>query len=121
MRGTDAHLLTDRQLLSREIVPYSIAGYHYAAASFLSAVGAIGSGAADVTVGTKQKWMTGNSGGVDSIPLLQRQSNLVIRREDVRAPELRAILHVLHNFSFQEECGALSGLDINRMGEIMLE
>lgn len=91
------------------------------ASSFLSAIGAIYTGLADVAVGTKQEWITGNTDEIDYIPLVQRQSDMVIRKEDSRTPEFQAILQVLHDPAFQSECGALGGVNVDRMGEIMME
>ena len=74
-------------------------------------------GIADVGVGIEK--IASQVEGIDFIPLQKERYELVIKKEDMDTPIVKAILDILQSDEFKAEFRDIGGYDISEMGNIV--
>jgi putative molybdopterin biosynthesis protein len=112
-------VLLDEHLRILKINPQRINGYYNEEYNHLSVAGAVGRGEADLGVGDMKA--AAQVEGVDFLPLQKEEYVLVIKKEDLEEPLVRAILEILHSKEFKAQFQHMRGYDIGDIGKIVGE
>lgn len=118
-KGAGSRVLLDEHLRLLGVFGRMVKGYANEAQSHHSVASAVARGEADVAVGLERA--ADQLGGVDFIPLQQEDYDLVIKREDLSLPLIRALMEILRSDQFQREINPMTGYDLTGMGEIVAE
>jgi putative molybdopterin biosynthesis protein len=117
-RGSGTRVLLDYTLRQMGLEPRQIRGYEREEFTHLAVAADVASGAADVGLGILA---AARALGLDFVPLLDEQYQLVIPREHYEAPLLAPLIEVLRGPAFRAQVEALGGYDVSRMGTIAWE
>jgi putative molybdopterin biosynthesis protein len=112
--GAGARQLLDEQVRRARIDPQRVRGYGCELAGQLDAGRAIAQGFADIAVGMAS---IARIFQLDFIPLREERCTLVVPRDMVRAPEVRALLDALQSQPYRRDVEALDAYDVRRTGE----
>ncbi|MDE3077232.1 MAG: molybdopterin biosynthesis protein, partial [Chloroflexota bacterium] len=96
--------------------PASIRGYEREEFTHLAVAAAVQGGAADVGLGVLS---AARALGLDFVPLLREQYDLVVGAEYWEADVLAPLRQALGSVELRREVEALGGYDLSRMGEIL--
>ena len=117
-RGSGTRLLLDYKLNELGIEPDSIQGYDREEYTHLAVAAAVAGGRADVGLGILS---AANAMGLDFVPLLSEQYDLVIPSEHYESERVRFVLSLIRGGAFRAEVDALGGYDTATMGHVVAE
>ena len=117
-RGSGTRMLLDYRLRELEISPSQISGYDREEYTHLAVAAAVSAGRADVGLGILS---AANAMGLDFVPLLTEQYDLVIPRELYDGELLAPLLALIRDDGFRHEVDALGGYDTSTMGQVVAE
>ena len=117
-RGSGTRLLLDYKLRELGIEPSDIRGYDREEYTHLAVAAAVAGGRADVGLGILS---AANAMGLDFIPLLSEQYDLVIPSEHYESENVQFVLEIIRGGSFRGEVDALGGYDTTSMGQVVAE
>lgn len=118
-KGAGSRVLLDEHLRLLGIYGSSINGYNNEAQSHLTVASAVGRGIADVAIGNEK--IVSQVDGVDFIPLQKERYELIVKKEDMINPPIKAILEILRSQEFKNELKGIGGYDTSEMGNIVAE
>ena len=118
-RGSGTRTLLDYQLERMGAAPEAINGYQREEYSHLAVAAAVSGGSADAGLGILS---AARALGLDFIPLLDEEYDLVIPMEHYRSERLQPVLTLLNDNEkiggeFRVAVKAMGGYDVSRMGE----
>ncbi|HEU0166322.1 MAG TPA: molybdopterin biosynthesis protein, partial [Chloroflexota bacterium] len=116
-KGSGTRVLLDYELARAGISPDAIAGYEREEFTHLAVAIAVAGGSADAGLGVLS---AARALGLDFVPLLQEQYDLVMGAEFWDADILAPVREALGAADFRAEVAALGGYDVTRMGEVLL-
>ena len=117
-RGSGTRLLLDYKLRELGIEPDDILGYDREEYTHLAVAAAVAGGRADVGLGILS---AANVLGLDFVPLLSEQYDLVIPREHYDSENVQFVLETIRGDAFKAEVDALGGYDTISMGQVVAE
>ena len=117
-RGSGTRLLLDYKLNELGIEPDSIRGYDREEYTHLAVAAAVSGGRADVGLGILS---AANAMGLEFVPLLSEQYDLVIPSEHYESERVRFVLSLIRGDAFKAEVDALGGYDTATMGQVVAE
>ena len=117
-RGSGTRLLLDHKLNELGIEPDSIQGYDREEYTHLAVAAAVAGGRADVGLGILS---AANAMGLDFVPLLSEQYDLVIPSEHYESERVRFVLSLIRSDAFKAEVNALGGYETATMGHVVAE
>lgn len=116
--GSGSRALLDR-LLRKAAVPFgAVSGYNHVTSGHLAAARAIYEGQADCCIATSS---ASKAFQLDFIPLQQERFDLVILRENLDLPAVKALLDSLQRQSLRRRLQTLAGYDVTRTGNTVLQ
>jgi putative molybdopterin biosynthesis protein len=115
--GSGTRILLDYRLRQLDIAPERIAGYHNEEFTHMAVAVAVLSGAADVGVGILA---AANALGLEFIPMVTEQYDLVIPTVYFDTEAVQALLEVITGPAFKERATDLGGYHTDRTGEILM-
>ena len=117
-RGSGTRVLLDYMLKSTPIDTEQIDGYEREEYTHLAVAAAVAGGRADVGLGILS---AARALGLDFVPLLTEQYDLVIPTEFYESDLLAASLALIRGDGFKKQVEALGGYDTSHMGEVVAE
>lgn len=117
-RGSGTRLLLDYKLRELGIEPDDIRGYDREEYTHLAVAAAVAGGRADVGLGILS---AANAMGLDFVPLLSEQYDLVIPREHYDSENVQFALETIRSDAFKAEVDALGGYGTKSMGQVVAE
>ena len=117
-RGSGTRLLLDFQLKQLRVQPEGITGYDREEYTHLAIAAAIAGGRADVGLGILP---AARAMGLEFVPLLTEQYDLVIPREFYESDLLQPLLALIRSNEFKQEVEGLGGYDTSMMGQVTAE
>jgi len=118
-KGAGSRVLLDEHLRLMGILGKSLKGYEVEGQTHHAVASAVGRGEADLGVGHQKAAEQVEE--VDFIPLQKEQYDLVIKREDLQQPMIRAMMEILRSKKFRQEFEPMGGYELTGMGEIVAE
>ncbi|MDQ0193990.1 helix-turn-helix transcriptional regulator [Paenibacillus wynnii] len=118
-RGSGARVLLDEQLRLLGISPANLSGYETEENSHLAVAGKVARGEADIGIGIEKAAKIVD--GVDFIPLIQEQYDLVMLKKPENMPWIRSVIEVLRSSTFRSELGSIHGYDLSASGNVVYE
>lgn len=118
-KGAGSRVLLDEHLRLMGLMGKSIQGYSTEGQSHHAVASAVGRGEADLGVGHQKA--AEQVAGIDFIPLQQEQYDLVIKKEDLQQPVVRALMEILRSKKFRQEFEPMGGYELSGMGEVVAE
>ena len=115
-RGSGTRMLLDYMLGKLGIEAGEIAGYDREEYTHLAVAAAVAGGRADVGLGILS---AARALGVDFVPLLEEQYDLVIPAEFYESELLGPVLELVRGAEFRTELEAMGGYDTSLTGEVM--
>ncbi|MGH2541990.1 MAG: substrate-binding domain-containing protein, partial [Ardenticatenaceae bacterium] len=109
-------VLLDFKLKQMGVGPQQIAGYEREEYTHLAVAAAVAGGRADAGLGILS---AARAMGLDFVPLLTEQYDLVIPREHYDSGLLRPLLALIRSKEFKGQVDALGGYDTSSMGQIV--
>ena len=100
------------------ISPSQVSGYDREEYTPLAVAAAVSAGRADIGLGILS---AANAMGLDFVPLLTEQYDLVIPRELYEGELLAPLLALIRKDGFRHEVDALGGYDTSTMGQVVAE
>lgn len=113
-RGSGTRLLLDYKLSELGIEPDELHGYDREEYTHLAIAAAVAGGRADVGLGILS---AANAMGLDFVPLLSEQYDLVIPSEHYEDEKVQFVLSVIRSDTFRKEVDGLGGYDTSSMGQ----
>lgn len=117
-RGSGTRVLLDYKLKELGTSPQELRGYEREEYSHLAVAAAVNGGSADVGLGILS---AARALGLDFIPLLNEQYDLVIPLVHYESDLLRPLLDLLANPEFRKAVNDLGGYDTTNMGRLQAE
>jgi putative molybdopterin biosynthesis protein len=117
-RGSGTRVLLDYRLRQSGTSPDLIAGYQREEYTHLAVAAAVAGGSVDVGLGILS---ASRAMGLDFVPLLTEQYDLVIPREHYGDELLEPVLTLMGSDTFKSEVEALGGYDVSSMGRVVAE
>ena len=117
-RGSGTRMLLDHKLAEIGISPERIAGYEREEYTHLAVAAAIDGGRADAGLGILS---AARAMGLDFVPLLTEQYDMVIPKEFYESELLEPLLALIRGPEFRREVDALGGYDTATMGSVVAE
>ncbi|MDQ8734647.1 helix-turn-helix transcriptional regulator [Paenibacillus sp. LHD-38] len=118
-KGSGARVLLDEQLRLHSIKSYELIGYEHEQSNHLGVASKVSSGEADVGIGIEKT--ASIVGNIEFIPLIQERYDLVMLKSANNQAWISSLLHILRSDEFKRELNSISGYDLTRTGEILLE
>lgn len=118
-KGSGARILLDEHLRQMNILGRDIKGYNHECISHLAIASVISRGAADLGIGNEKA--SSQVSGIDFIPIQQEKYDIIIKKEDMNHPTVRAIMDILNSEEFKMEIVGIGGYDVSEMGKIISE
>ncbi len=115
-RGSGTRMLLDYMLGKLGIEAEAVAGYDREEYTHLAVAAAVAGGRADVGLGILS---AARALGVDFVPLLEEQYDLVVPAEIYEAAFMEPLLDILRSSEFRRELDAMGGYDTGLTGEVM--
>ncbi len=115
-RGSGTRLLLDYKLAQLGVEPSDIQGYDREEYTHLAVAAAVAGGRADASLGILS---AANTMGLDFVPLLQEQYDLVIPVERYESERVQFLLSVIRSDAFRMDVDALGGYDTSTMGRVV--
>ncbi|MDR1045853.1 MAG: helix-turn-helix transcriptional regulator [Candidatus Adiutrix sp.] len=117
--GAGSRVLLDEHLRLRGLSSRDIRGYEREGQSHHAVASAVGRGEADLAVGHQKA--AEQVSGLDFIPLQKEQYDLVLKKDDLNRPMVRALMEILRSTDFRREFEPMAGYDLSGLGEIVAE
>lgn len=117
-KGAGSRVLLDEHLRLLGVLGRRIIGYFNEAQSHHAVASAVGRGEADVAVGHQK---AAEQVEVDFIPLQKERYDLVIKKEDLDRPVIRALLEIVRSEKFKNEFKPMGGYDLTDIGQVLAE
>ena len=117
-RGSGTRLLLDYKLRELGMEAEDIRGYDREEYTHLAVAAAVAGGRADVGLGILS---AANAMGLEFVPLLSEQYDLVILSEYYESERVQFVLEVIRGDAFRSEVDALGGYDTSSMGRVVAE
>ena len=117
-RGSGTRLLLDYKLRELSMEAEDIRGYDREEYTHLAVAAAVAGGRADVGLGILS---AANAMGLEFVPLLSEQYDLVIPSEHYHSERVRFVLEVIRGEAFRNGVDALGGYDTSSMGRVVAE
>ena len=117
-RGSGTRLLLDYKLRELGVEPDDIRGYDREEYTHLAVAAAVAGGRADVGLGILS---AANAMGLDFVPLLSEQYDLVIPREHYDSENVQFVLETIRGDVFKAEVDALGGYGTKSMGQVIAD
>ena len=117
-RGSGTRVLLDYKLKELDIAPERINGYDREEYTHLAVAAAVAGGKADVGLGILSP---ARALGLDFVPLLTEQYDLVTPKEFYEGDLLQPLLTVVRGDEFRREVDALGGYDTTTIGQVVAE
>ncbi len=117
-RGSGTRLLLDYKLRELSMEAEDIRGYDREEYTHLAVAAAVAGGRADVGLGILS---AANAMGLEFVPLLSEQYDLVILSEHYESERVQFVLEVIRGDTFRAEVDALGGYDTSSMGRVVAE
>ena len=118
-KGSGARILLDENLRKMNILGKNINGYKHECISHLAVASTVARGDADLGIGNEKA--SSQVKGIDFIPIQKEKYDLIIKKEDMNHPTVKAILDILNSKDFKMEILGIGGYDIDEMGKIIAE
>jgi putative molybdopterin biosynthesis protein len=115
-RGSGTRVLLDYKMKQLGIGPERIAGYEREEFTHLAVAAAVAGGKADTGLGILS---AARALGMDFVPLLSEQYDLIIPTEFYESELMRPTLEIIRGREFSSAVEALGGYDVSRMGEVV--
>ena len=112
-KGAGSRFLLDRSLEKLGVVPATVRGYGEIALGHIPAAWHVYNGKADCCVATRA---AARVFGLEFIPLVSEQFDLVIPRRYLDLPAVQALLETLNRAALRRQLEALGGYDTSRTG-----
>ena len=117
-RGSGTRMLLDFKLAEMGMTPEQVAGYDREEYTHLSVAAAVAGGRADFGLGILS---AARAMGLDFVPLLSEQYDLVIPREHYDSDLLAPLLNLIRGDEFKSQVDALGGYDTSGTGTVVAE
>ena len=117
-RGSGTRLLLDFKLRELNVDAEEIGGYDREEYTHLAVAAAIAGGRADVGLGILS---AANVMGLDFVPVMSEQYDLIIPVEHYETEQVRFVLSVIKGDTFRADVDALGGYDTSTMGQVVAE
>ena len=117
--GAGSRVLLDEHLRLLGVYGRDVRGYATEGQSHHAVASAVGRRQVDVAVGHQKA--AEQVGGVEFIPLQKERYDLVVKREDMGEPVIKALLEILRLPRFKQEFESMGGYELDDMGEIVAE
>ena len=117
-RGSGTRMLLDFKLAEMGMTPEQVAGYDREEYTHLSVAAAVAGGRADFGLGILS---AARAMGLDFVPLLSEQYDLVIPREHYDSDLLAPLLNLIRGDEFKSQVDALGGYDTSATGTVVAE
>ena len=117
-RGSGTRVLLDYRLRSLGIRPSEIRGYNREEYTHLGVAATVSAGRADVGLGILS---AANAIGLEFVPLMTEQYDLVIPSQFYESDLLRPLLAIIRGEELAREVEALGGYDTSEMGRVVAE
>ena len=117
-RGSGTRLLLDYKLRELSMEAEDIRGYDREEYTHLAVAAAVAGGRAAVGLGILS---AANAMGLEFVPLLSEQYDLVVLSEHYESERMRFVLEVIRGDAFRAEVDALGGYDTSSMGRVVAE
>jgi putative molybdopterin biosynthesis protein len=118
-KGSGARVLLDEQLRLHGVSAKLIEGYGQEESNHLGVAGKVATGEADFGVGIERA--SHMVGGVEFIPLIQEQYDLVMIKKPENAAWIEQVKRILQSDSFRKELAPIQGYDLSQTGRILFE
>lgn len=118
-KGCGTRVLLDEQLRQLGIERHLIRGYEHEELSHLAVASTVARGQADVGLGHEKAALQVR--GLDFIPLQKERYELVMKKEDLDRPGLRAVFEIVQSSEFKAELQGLGDYDLTETGTIVAE
>lgn len=118
-KGSGTRVLLDERIQEMKISHNSIKGYEKECLAHVAVASVIARGEADFGLGSEKASYQVKD--IDFVPLEKEQYDLVIKKEDLNLPSIKAVLDIIRSQEFKAEVSSLSGYDVSRLGEIVGE
>ncbi len=118
-KGSGTRVLLDEQLRRLGIDKRLIKGYEKEELSHLGVASAVARGEADVGMGNEKAALQVRE--IEFLPLHKERYELVIKKEDIEKPYMRAIIEILQSDEFKKEAQGLGDYDLTETGKIVAE
>jgi putative molybdopterin biosynthesis protein len=115
-RGSGTRVLLDYKLKQGKLDPAQIKGYERDEYTHTAVAAAVGSGGADVGLGIQA---AAKALGLDFLPLLKEEYDLVIPRDIYESELLRPLLEVVRSQEFMDIVLSLGGYDTSETGRVI--
>ena len=117
-RGSGTRVLLDYKLREKGIEPGRIRGYDREEYTHLAVAATVAGGSADAGLGILS---AAKAIGVDFVPLLSEQYDLVVPGEFYDGDLLQPLLELIRGDEFKRQVDALGGYDTSTMGDVVTE
>ena len=117
-RGSGTRMLLDFKLKGSGLAGERIRGYEREEYTHLAVAAAVAGGRADVGLGILS---AARAMGLDFVPLLTEQYDLVVPREFYESDLLKPLLTLIRNDEFKSKVDALGGYDTARTSKVVAE
>ena len=117
-RGSGTRVLLDYKLKELGLPPDEITGYEREEYTHLAVAAAVSDGGADAGLGILS---AARAMGLDFVPLLTEQYDLVIPREFYEGDLLAPLLDLIRSDDARQAVDALGGYDTSAMGAVVAE
>ena len=117
-RGSGTRLLLDYKLRELGMEAEDIRGYDREEYTHLAVAAAVAGGRADAGLGILS---AANAMGLDFVPLLSEQYDLVIPLEHYESEAVQFVLDVIRGDGFRDGVDALGGYETSTMGQVVAE
>ncbi|WKY47139.1 helix-turn-helix transcriptional regulator [Eubacteriaceae bacterium ES3] len=118
-KGAGSRILLDEHLRQMGIDAQTINGYNRESQSHFAVASIVSRGGADLAVG--QEKVALQMKNIDFIPLQKERYDLVIKKSDLNAPAIKAILEIIRSDEYRMEFEGITGYDISEMGNVIAE
>jgi putative molybdopterin biosynthesis protein len=115
--GSGTRILLEYRLRQVGIEPGRIEGYETEEFTHMAVAAAVLSGAADAGLGI---WAAAKALGLDFIPIVTEQFDLVIPSAFFNTPDVQTLMSVINGTAFKRRVEALGGYHTQRSGEVLL-
>jgi molybdate-binding protein/DNA-binding transcriptional regulator YhcF (GntR family) len=114
-KGSGTRVLLDSQLRKLGIESSSIKGYEQEEKTHIAVATIIAQGQADVGLGVQSAAAVA---GLDFIPLLKEQYDLVTLQGNLTNPSVQHLIDVVNTTSFQDMLRSIPGYDLSHIGNV---
>lgn len=118
-RGSGTRILLDEHLRQMNIVGNEIKGYSRESISHLAVASVVARGGADLGIGNEKSCSQVEN--IDFIPIQQEKYDMIIKKQDMNKPEIKAIMKIVQSQEFKLEILGIGGYDVSEMGKIIAE